>query len=146
MTISEFPPVGRTSLHGLPMERRIVLKATHSAESPMEVPTIGASNKLPLGSESCGTHAIEKRPSLNIDRPGFLRLRDVLALFPVSRASWYAGIVKGIYPPSVALGPRSVGWRTSDIKALIENPSAVSTSATPGSLEIKSKRKGAFTT
>jgi len=58
----------------------------------------------------------------DLDRPGYFRLQDVLEIYPVSRASWYAGIANGIYPKSVALGPRSVGWRTSDIKALIENP------------------------
>jgi predicted DNA-binding transcriptional regulator AlpA len=48
-----------------------------------------------------------------------IRLPAVLAVFPISRASWYAGIREGRYPASVKLGPRAVGWRRSDIEGLI---------------------------
>jgi predicted DNA-binding transcriptional regulator AlpA len=48
-----------------------------------------------------------------------LRLRDVLALYPVSRTSWYDGITTGQYPPPVRLGKRTVAWRQSDIEAAI---------------------------
>lgn len=51
---------------------------------------------------------------------GFLRLPQVLALYPVSRASWWAGIKAGRYPAAVKLGPHTTAWRASDIKALIE--------------------------
>jgi prophage regulatory protein len=57
---------------------------------------------------------------IDLDQPGYLRIDDVLSVVPVSRASWYAGIKARRYPPPVSLGPRSVGWRTSDIKSLIE--------------------------
>ncbi len=40
----------------------------------------------------------------------------------ISRAAWYQGIKDGIYPKAVQLSRRSVGWPTSAIKALIENP------------------------
>jgi predicted DNA-binding transcriptional regulator AlpA len=60
------------------------------------------------------------RNHIDLDLPGYLRLVDVLTVFPVSRAKWYAGVASGIYPPSFALGLRARGWRTSDIKALIE--------------------------
>jgi predicted DNA-binding transcriptional regulator AlpA len=58
---------------------------------------------------------------IDLSRPGFLRLGQVLAIYPVSRASWYAGI-GSIYPESVRIGPRSVAWRTEDIRDLIANP------------------------
>lgn len=61
--------------------------------------------------------------AIDLSQPGFLRLEQVLAIFPVSRASWYAGIGK-IYPNSVQIGPRSVAWRTEDIRALVANPPA----------------------
>jgi predicted DNA-binding transcriptional regulator AlpA len=58
---------------------------------------------------------------VNLEQPGFLRLRDVLAILPVSRSSWYAGIKKGIYPTAVSMGgPRKVGWKTQDIKKLVD--------------------------
>jgi len=48
-----------------------------------------------------------------------LRLPQVLALFPVSRAAWYAGVKEGRYPPQVKLGPRTVAWRRTDLNSLI---------------------------
>jgi predicted DNA-binding transcriptional regulator AlpA len=60
------------------------------------------------------------RNHIDLDLPGYLRLIDVLTVFPVSRAKWYAGVASGIYPQSFALGLRARGWRTADVKALIE--------------------------
>ena len=58
----------------------------------------------------------------NLDRPGYLRLAEVLVVFPVSRAAWYEGVKRGIYPTPVRLGARSVGYRVEDIRALIAAP------------------------
>jgi prophage regulatory protein len=56
-----------------------------------------------------------------IPSTGFLRLRQVLALIPVSRSTWYAGVRSGRYPePTHALGARITAWRAEDIHALIE--------------------------
>ncbi|WP_144373263.1 helix-turn-helix transcriptional regulator [Vogesella urethralis] len=49
----------------------------------------------------------------------FLRLPEVLAIIPVSRATWYDGIKKGRFPAPVKLGPRVSLWRRSDIELLI---------------------------
>ena len=82
---------------------------------------------------------------IDLEQPGFLRLRDVLTILPISRAAWYAGIKSGLYPPSVSLGGgRSVGWPTSAIKMLIDD--LTTTSVTTGSHQIKSKKEGCFTT
>lgn len=51
---------------------------------------------------------------------GFVRLPAVLAVFPVSRASWWNGVKSGKYPKPVKLGERSVAWRVEDIRALID--------------------------
>lgn len=48
-----------------------------------------------------------------------LRLPEVLALFPVSRSCWWAGISSGRYPAGIKIGPRTTAWRLSDIEALI---------------------------
>lgn len=48
-----------------------------------------------------------------------LRLPEVLALVPVSRATWYAGVKKGRYPQPVSLGPRCVAWKASEIQLLV---------------------------
>jgi len=49
-----------------------------------------------------------------------MRLPSVLQVFPVSRATWYAGVRAGLYPAPVKLGARAVAWRRSDIQKLIE--------------------------
>lgn len=60
----------------------------------------------------------------------FLRLPEVLAIIPVSRATWYEGIKKGRFPAPVKLGPRVSLWRRSDIERLVASVSA-STVVTP---------------
>lgn len=54
----------------------------------------------------------------------FLRLPEVLAIIPVSRATWYEGIKKGRFPAPVKLGPRVSLWRRSDIEQLVASISA----------------------
>lgn len=54
----------------------------------------------------------------------FLRLADVLAMYPVSKSVWYDGIKRGVYPAPVRLSERTTAWRLSDIRALIERISS----------------------
>lgn len=46
-----------------------------------------------------------------------LRLRDVLRICGASRSSLYQWQSAGIFPQSVKLGIRAVGWRKSEIEA-----------------------------
>ena len=55
---------------------------------------------------------------------GYVRLPQVLEVFPVSRSSWWAGVKSGIYPASVKLGLRITAWRVEDIYALLEKGNA----------------------
>jgi predicted DNA-binding transcriptional regulator AlpA len=50
---------------------------------------------------------------------GFLRLPQVLALIPVSKSAWWAGVKSGRNPRPIKLGPRTSAWRVSDIMALL---------------------------
>ncbi|MCG9032373.1 helix-turn-helix transcriptional regulator [Laribacter hongkongensis] len=59
-----------------------------------------------------------------------MRLPEVLAIIPVSRATWYEGIKKGRFPAPVKLGSRVSLWRHSDIERLVASISA-STAVTP---------------
>lgn len=52
---------------------------------------------------------------------GFLRLPEVLKLYPVSRSTWWAGVRAGRYPQPVKIGERCTAWRAEDIRALIES-------------------------
>lgn len=58
-----------------------------------------------------------------LPKKGFLRLPEVLKLYPVSRATWYNGVKKGIYPQSVQLSDKIVAWRVEDIQKLINSVS-----------------------
>jgi predicted DNA-binding transcriptional regulator AlpA len=58
-----------------------------------------------------------------IPTTGFLRLPDVLKLYPVSKSTWWNGVQSGRYPPGIKLSERCTAWRVEDIKALIESGS-----------------------
>lgn len=63
--------------------------------------------------------------AMNVPRPvlpdtGFLRLPQVLALIPISRSAWWAGIRKGSFPKGIKLGSKTTVWRAEDIRALIQ--------------------------
>ena len=55
---------------------------------------------------------------------GFVRLPEVLRVFPVSKSTWWAGIKDGRFPQPVKLGPRTTAWRVEDIKQLIASKQA----------------------
>jgi predicted DNA-binding transcriptional regulator AlpA len=61
---------------------------------------------------------------VSLPETGFLRLPQVLAVFPVSRSAWWAGVKTGKYPPAVKLSVRTVAWRAEDIRALIQKLAA----------------------
>jgi len=73
---------------------------------------------------------------------GFLRLSDVLKLFPVSRATWWRGINSGKYPKGVKLGERVTAWRVSDIRELIERTQAPVTANREKLLDQTGDRQG----
>ena len=51
---------------------------------------------------------------------GYLRIQQVLALIPVSRSTWWAGVRSGRYPqPTRALGERITAWSAEDIREFI---------------------------
>ncbi|MBT1689864.1 AlpA family phage regulatory protein [Fulvivirgaceae bacterium PWU37] len=58
----------------------------------------------------------------DLEQMGYLRLPEVLKLFPVCRSSWWAGIKLQMYPRPIKLGKRAIGWRKSDIIKLLQNP------------------------
>jgi prophage regulatory protein len=49
-----------------------------------------------------------------------LRLDQVLVRVPISRATWYAGIRDGRFPPPVKLGARISAWRERDVLVLLD--------------------------
>lgn len=59
---------------------------------------------------------------VDISGDGYLRLNEVLSVYPVSRAAWYQGVERGFYPKQINLGKRSVAWTRESIRQLIANP------------------------
>lgn len=60
-------------------------------------------------------------PLPTIPETGYMRLPQVLAVFPVSRSTWWAGVRDGRYPKPVRLGARCTAWHADAIRALIES-------------------------
>jgi prophage regulatory protein len=52
---------------------------------------------------------------------GFLRLPQILALFPISRSAFWAGVKSGKYPRPVKLSERCTAWKVEDIQHLINS-------------------------
>lgn len=57
---------------------------------------------------------------------GYLRLPEVLKLYPVSESTWYAGVKEGRFPQGHKLSIRVTAWKAEDIYALISAKSAPS--------------------
>lgn len=51
---------------------------------------------------------------------GFVRLPQILALIPISRSAWWAGVREGKFPKGIKLGSKTTVWRAEDIRALIQ--------------------------
>ena len=49
-----------------------------------------------------------------------IRLNEVLALLPLSRSAWWAGVRSGRFPQPVKLGARVTCWKLSAIKMLVD--------------------------
>jgi predicted DNA-binding transcriptional regulator AlpA len=70
------------------------------------------------------THANTEVVDLVLPQTGFVRLPQVLSVFPVGRSTWWAGVKSGKYPQPVKISPRCTAWKAEDIRALIENQTA----------------------
>ena len=51
---------------------------------------------------------------------GFVRLKQVLTVIPVSKTQWWEGVKQGRFPKPIKLGPRTTCWRVDDIRNLVE--------------------------
>ena len=57
---------------------------------------------------------------VEIPKHGFLRLKQVLLLIPISKSSWWAGVKEGRFPASIKLSARTTVWSAEDIFGLVE--------------------------
>lgn len=54
------------------------------------------------------------------DELGILRLPQVIQLVGLRRTTIYEMMEKGIFPRSISLGARAIGWRVGDIRRWLE--------------------------
>jgi predicted DNA-binding transcriptional regulator AlpA len=59
-----------------------------------------------------------ERPTV-LPEAGFVRIRQILAIYPIGRSTWWAGVKSGRFPRPVKLGPRTTAWRVEDIRRLL---------------------------
>ena len=69
-------------------------------------------------------HTLETPNNAGVFIAGFVRLPQVLAVFPVSKSTWWNGVKDGRFPAGVKLGPRTTAWRVEDVRALVEKVNA----------------------
>jgi predicted DNA-binding transcriptional regulator AlpA len=59
-----------------------------------------------------------ERPTV-LPEAGFVRISQILAVYPIGRSTWWAGVKSGRFPRPVKLGPRTTAWRVEDIRRLL---------------------------
>lgn len=64
--------------------------------------------------------AVSKPSTLPPGQDKVLRIRAVMDLTGLSRSSVYRLALEGRFPRSIPLGPRSVGWLSSEVTAWIQ--------------------------
>ena len=57
----------------------------------------------------------------SLPETGFVRLKTVLQVIPVSPSTWWNGVKSGKYPKPIKLGPNTTAWKAEDIRELIDN-------------------------
>lgn len=57
-----------------------------------------------------------------LPQTGFIRISEILKIFPIGKSTWWQGVKDGRFPKPIKLGQRTTAWRVEDIRALIENP------------------------
>lgn len=58
-----------------------------------------------------------------LPQTGFLRLNEVLKLYPVGKSTWWEGCKNGKFPTPIKLSERVTAWRAEDIRDLINSKS-----------------------
>lgn len=59
----------------------------------------------------------------NLEDIGFLRMPDVKKLTGLGRSSIYQMMADGVFPRSVAISSRAVGWMVRDIRGWLQERS-----------------------
>ena len=69
--------------------------------------------------QSLESIAVAPTHSASLPSEGFVRLPQILAVFPVSPAHFWEGIRQGIFPAGLSLSPKITVWAVEDIRRLV---------------------------
>ncbi|GGK58062.1 helix-turn-helix transcriptional regulator [Amphritea balenae] len=58
-------------------------------------------------------------PPITLPEVGFVRLPQILQVFPVCKSTWWDGVKKGVFPQPVKLSAGVTAWRVEEIRQLI---------------------------
>lgn len=56
----------------------------------------------------------------NLPQTGFVRLPQILAVIPVGKSTWWAGVKQLRFPQPIKIGANTTVWKAEDIHALIK--------------------------
>lgn len=68
---------------------------------------------------------MDARNSNTLPETGFVRLPEILKIYPISKTTWWAGIKSGRFPAGVKLSEKCTAWRVEEIRKLIESAGEV---------------------
>jgi len=116
----EFPDTLSQTIADAVVARLMPLMSGLQTKSPQADDMMGVAKYLGgVGSISSGGEQQDRQRTL--PQVGYIRLKEVLAIIPVSKSTWYKGIADGRYPkPTKVLGPRIAAWDVCDIRPLLE--------------------------
>lgn len=80
----------------------------------------------------------ERHPGGNVV-PAFYRIRDVIRMTALTRATLYRRISAGRFPPPVHLGGRVCAWPRTALQAWIADPEHYRAPQSPGSAACRSR-------
>ena len=52
---------------------------------------------------------------------GYVRLKTILQVIPVSKSTWWAGVKTGRFPEPLKVGSRITVWRVEEIRKVMVN-------------------------
>lgn len=71
---------------------------------------------------------IQRNPNITapprIPADGFMRLRQILEIVPISKSHWWALVRDGAAPSALKLSPRCTAWLAKDVREFCERMSA----------------------
>lgn len=65
------------------------------------------------------TNTLQRHQTAVIPEIGFVRLPQILAVYPVCAATWWNMVKDGRAPKPIKLGPRITAWKAGEIRKML---------------------------